>query len=146
MKHTSMKQLRLRMAVLAASLLSALSQAAACPDAADIEPNMLVGRWRIEWTDGERQRGEESWTLVLGPHPEYEGSLKGHLSRGHERHWVVADWDDQALTLEESVDGRRIAATWQATASKGQCARVFQGLRFTGSEADASARRFRMVR
>ena len=134
------------LALLATSLFAAHQPAAACPVAADIEPQMLAGRWRIEWIDSGRPRGDESWTLALGPHPEYEGSLKGQLSRGHERHAVVADWDDQTLTMEESVDGRRIAATWQATASEGQCARVFQGLRFTGSEADASARRFRMVR
>lgn len=132
------------MAMLVGWLSAAPSPAAACPNAADIEPKMLVGSWRIEWIDTGHQRSEASWILVLGPHPDYEGSLKGHLSRGNERHLVVADWDDQALTMEESVDGRRIAATWQATASEGLCARVFQGLRFTGSEPDASARRFRM--
>lgn len=115
-----------------------------CPSATDIEPQMLVGTWRIEWTDGARQRGEAPWILVLGPHPQYPGSLKGSLSRGPQQHPVVADWDDEALTMEESEDGERIAATWQATATPGQCARAFQGLRFTGSEPDASARRFRM--
>ncbi len=125
-------------------LCAAFSATAACPAAADIEPKMLVGTWHIEWTDGGRQRGEAPWSLVLAPHPEYEGSLKGHLSRGSERHLVVADWDDEALTMEESVDGQRIDATWQATAAEGQCAREFRGIRFTGSEPDASARRFRM--
>ena len=125
-------------------LCAAFSATAACPAAADIEPKMLVGTWHIEWTDGGRQRGEEPWTLVLAPHPEYEGSLKGHLSRGSARHLVVADWDDETLTMEESVDGQRIDATWQASATEGQCGREFRGIRFTGSEPDASARRFRM--
>lgn len=116
----------------------------ACPTAADITPPMLVGSWRIDWTDGARQRGELPWVLELAPHPEYAGSLKGRLSRGAERHLVVADWDDEALTLEESADGQRIDATWQATAAEGQCGREFRGLRFTGSAPDASARRFRM--
>lgn len=107
---------------------------------------MLVGTWRIEWSDGGRQRGEAPWTLLLAPHPEYEGSLKGQLDRGTERHLVVADWDDEALTMEESRDGQRIDATWQATATPGRCGHEFQGLRFTGSEPDASARRFRMRR
>ena len=126
-------------------LLCALSSTwAACPSAPDIEPRMLIGTWRIEWTDGGRKRGEEPWTLVLAPHPEYEGSLKGQLSQGERQHLVVADWDDEVLTMEESVDGRHIAATWQATAAEGQCGREFRGKRFTGSEPDASARRFRM--
>lgn len=139
-----MKRWGWRRAVLAAWLSAALHPALACPDAADIAPEMFIGSWRIEWTDGPRQRGDAPWTLVLGPHPEYKGTLKGHLSRGKERRLVVADWDDQVLTMEESVDGERIAATWQATATEGRCARVFQGLRFTGNEPDASARRFVM--
>ncbi len=116
----------------------------ACPAASDLEPAMLVGTWQVEWTDGARQRGEAPWTLVLGPHPQYAGSLKGTLSQGSALHLVVADWDDETLTMEESEDGQRIAATWQASATAGQCGRVFQGLRFTGSAPDASARRFRM--
>ncbi len=119
---------------LACGLTAIQSTAAACPAAADIEPQMFVGTWRIDWTDGARQRGEEPLTLVLGPHPEYAGSLKGHLSRGSERHLVVADWDDEVLTMEESADGERIAATWQATATPGQCGRGLRGRRFTGDE------------
>ena len=125
-------------------LASASRAAPACPTAAEIEPALLVGSWRIEWTDGARQHSEEPWTLVLAPHPEYAGSLKGQLSRESERRQVVADWDDEALTMEESVDGQRIDATWQASATEGQCAREFRGIRFTGSEPDAAARRFRM--
>ena len=138
---------RLLSGLLPGLLLAAASRAwaaPACPSAADIEPTMLVGRWQVEWTDGARQRGEQPWLLILDPHPEYAGSLKGQLSRGDARHLVVADWDDQTLTMEESVDGQRIAATWQGRAMAGQCGRAFQGLRFIGSEPDGSARRFRM--
>ena len=123
---------------------SAWAAEPACPTAADITPQMLVGTWRIDWTDGARQRGEAPWMLTLAPHPEYAGSLKGSLRRGTEQHLVVADWDDEALTMEESVDGQRIAATWQATAVPGQCGQEFKGQRFTGNTADATARRFRM--
>jgi hypothetical protein len=133
-------------AVFWACLGTAAHSAPACPYAAEIEPDMLVGRWRIEWTDGARQRGEAPWLLELGPHPEYAGSLKGSLNRGEEHHLVVADWDDEALTMEESVDGQRIAATWQATATPGQCGRELRGLRLPDSAPDASARRFRMRR
>lgn len=125
---------------------AAHAAAPACPSAAEIEPDMLVGRWRIEWTDGARLRSEAPWQLELGPHPEYAGSLKGSLNRGEEHRLVVADWDDEALTMEESVDGQRIAATWQATATPGQCGRELRGLRLPDSAPDASARRFRMRR
>jgi hypothetical protein len=126
--------------------LSAHLSAMACPTAADLTPQSLVGAWQIEWTDGGRQKGEEPWRLVLAPHPEYSGSLKGQLSRGAERHLIVADWDDEVLTLEESADGQRISATWQATATPGQCGRELRGRRTTGAEPDASDRRFRMRR
>ena len=118
----------------------------ACPAAADIEAGMLAGHWQIEWTDGARQSGQAPWLLELGPHPEYAGSLKGWLRQGTVQHPVVADWDDEALTMEESADGQRITATWQASASTGQCGRELRGLRFTGSEPDDAARRFRMRR
>lgn len=118
--------------------------APACPKAGEIEAGMLTGRWQITWTDGARQRGETPWLLELQAHPEYAGSLKGQLNRDGERRLVVADWDDETLTMEESADGQRIDATWQATVSEGSCARALQGLRFTGSAPDASARRFRM--
>lgn len=139
-----MRNRRFHIAVLAGWLTAAIGPASACPSAADIQPQMLVGSWRIEWTDGARQRGEEPWQLVLAPHPEYKGSLKGHLSRGQAMHLVVADWDDDTLTMEESEDGRRISATWQARASDGQCGRELRGVRFTGNEPDDSSRRFRM--
>ncbi|TXI72276.1 MAG: hypothetical protein E6Q49_07320 [Limnohabitans sp.] len=124
----------------------AYAAAPVCPSATEIGPDMLVGRWQLEWTDGARQRGEAPWLLELDPHPEYAGSLKGSLNRGEEHHLVVADWDDEALTMEESVDGQRIAATWQATATPGQCGRELRGLRLPDSAPDASARRFRMRR
>lgn len=141
-------KLRLRPIALLWTLLPLLAQGTtpACPTASDIEPALLIGTWQVEWTDGARQRGETPWALVLAPHPEYTGSLKGSLSRGAERHFVVADWDDETLTMEESADGQRIDATWQATASAGQCGREFRGQRFTGAEAGADVRRFRMRR
>ena len=141
-----MKRSSFRWTLLGVLLSAAFNTPAACPAATEIEPKMLVGTWHIEWTDGGRQRGEAPWTLDLAPHPEYEGSLKGHLTHGSERHLIVADWDDVVLTMEESVDGQRIDATWQATTAEGQCAREFRGRRFTGIEPDGSARRFRMRR
>jgi hypothetical protein len=115
-----------------------------CPTAAEITPQMLVGRWHIDWRDGARVRGQAPWTLTLAPHPDYEGSLKGQLRQAEVQHLVVADWDDELLTMEESADGQRIDATWQASATEGQCGRELQGLRFTGPQPGPDARRFRM--
>lgn len=135
----------LRLALLWALVSLRTSVAAsACPGPADIQPGMLIGRWQIEWLDDSHPRGTAPWLLELGPHPEYPDSLKGRLHHDQARPLVVADWDDETLTLEESLDGKHIAASWQATATEVGCGREFLGLRFTGTEPDASAKRFRM--
>ena len=131
-------------ALTAAATTSLATRPSGCPSAAEIEPSMLQGRWQIEWTDGERVRGQAPWLLTLGPHPEYAGSLKGTLVQGERRHLVVADWDDEALTMEESEDGVRIAATWQASASPGRCGRELRGQRWRDGAPEEGARRFRM--
>ena len=132
------------MALCSAVLSTGVAASGACPSAAEIEPALLQGRWQIEWTDGERQRGQAPWLLTLGPHPEYAGSLKGTLVQGERQHLVVADWDDETLTMEESEDGVRIAATWQASASPGRCGRELHGQRWRDGAPDHTARRFRM--
>lgn len=132
------------MTVTTPALASTTAAPGACPSAAEIEPAMLQGRWQIEWTDGERQRDQAPWRLTLGPHPEYAGSLKGTLVQGGRTHLVVADWDDETLTMEESEDGVRIAATWQASASPGRCGRELRGQRWRDGAPEEGARRFRM--
>lgn len=114
-----------------------------CPGAADIATAHFVGDWAISLAATPGQKPERG-LLHLQPHPLYSDSLKGALQRGTLSLQVVADWEDDTLTLEESVDGEHIGATWQARPVAGQCARVFEGVRFTGSEPDASSQRFRM--
>ena len=95
----------------------------ACPSGADMSAEMLQGHWRVEVA------GETAGSLILGPHPEHLGSLRGTLLQGTQQHAVVADLDDGAFTLEESHDGQRIAATWQGTATEGYCGRQIRGQR-----------------
>lgn len=104
----------------------------------DFAPEMLIGTWsaRIDGDTG-------SWSLALAPHPEHLGSLRGELRHAQLRYPVVADLDAGEFTMEESHDGRRIAATWQGQLSAPDCHSVIQGLRATG---DASPRPFRLTR
>ena len=127
-------------------LLGSLGTALAGPPGpapADIATAHFVGDWALSLAATPGQKPERG-LLSLQPHPIYSDSLKGALQRGAQGWQVVADWEDDTLTLEESVDGEHISATWQARPVAGQCARVFEGVRFTGSEPDASAQRFRM--
>lgn len=114
-----------------------------CPTAAEIATADFVGRWSITLAATAGQKPERA-LLHLRPHPVYSDSLKGEMQRGAHTLQVVADWEDETLTFEESADGERISATWQARLVQGQCAQVWEGLRFEGSEPDASAQRFRM--
>ena len=114
-----------------------------CPSTADLNTAHFVGDWTISLAAAPGQKPERG-LLQLQPHPIYSDSLKGSMARGAQQWQVVADWEDDTLTLEESLNGEQISATWQARAVMGQCGLVLEGIRFTGSEPDTSAQRFRM--
>jgi hypothetical protein len=66
-------------------------------------------------------------TLQLAPHPEYAGTVRGHLERDGARIEVAGDLDDGELTLEESANGRNISATWLGEVVDGTCGREIRG-------------------
>lgn len=109
-----------------------------CPSPAEVQPDQLHGVWTVQ-LDG----AGPHWTLQLGPHPEHRGSLRGELTRGALRYPVVADLNDAEFTMEESHDGRRIAATWLGEVIAGSCGRALQGERITESQRRQA---FRMAR
>ncbi len=110
----------------------------ACPASADVQPEQLHGIWKVQ-LDG---TGPD-WSLQLGPHPEHRGSLRGELSKGTQRYPVVADLEKGEFTLEESHDGRRIAATWLGEAVPGSCGQALRGERIGPQEGRQT---FRMQR
>mgnify|MGYP006184685189 FL=1 len=120
------------------ALSSCTSLPPACPSAADLKPEQLQGIWTVQ-LDG----ADPHWALQLGPHPEHQGSLRGELTQGALRYPVVADLDGRDFTLEESHDGRRIAATWLGEVVPGSCGQVLQGERL-GPQAHRQS--FRMQR
>jgi len=111
-----------------------------CPAASDIRAEQLIGRWDVEL----QTRPPTRWTLELQAHPEHEGSLRGTLTHATQQALVVADWDDGELTMEESHDGQRIAATWLGSASPGQCGQQIEGLRQSGDAISSAPLRFTM--
>lgn len=130
-----MTRLRTSALLLASLLLQDAVQAQTpCPNAQDMTPEMLTGRWQVVI----QSHPNEHWALALHAHPEHQGSLQGTLVRGAQTAQVVADWDDGEFTMEESHDGQRIAATWLGRASDGLCGRQIEGTRQQG-EAGASA-------
>src|SRR5690606_33728772 len=67
----------------------------------------------------EAQRVSEG-TVLLEPHPEYAGSVRGKLRRsgaGQELQAVVSgDVTEGNFHLDESEDGQRMSAVWDGTA------------------------------
>jgi hypothetical protein len=98
------------------------AQTTPCPAAAEMTQQQLLGLWRAQFG--------ESWssaTVLLEPHPEYAGSVRGEVNRNGERARVAGDVDEGELTLEESADGQRISATWLGDVVEGSCGREIRG-------------------
>lgn len=73
--------------------------------------------------------------LLLAPHPEWKGMVKGEVVRGSERHAMVGDVNDGTVTLEESADGTHISATWVGAVTEGRCAHEIHGQYQEGDDA-----------
>ncbi|MCG2595813.1 hypothetical protein LZ009_23815 [Ramlibacter sp. XY19] len=126
------------LAILALALATcgtALAQnaAAPCPPAWEVTTAQLLGSWRAEragdWDDA---------SLALERHPEYDG-FRGTLKRGSEQRFVAGDVDEGDFTLEESVDGLHIAATWIGEVVEGSCGREIRGTWKAESGGEARA-------
>lgn len=100
-----------------------LKQAPVCPGAADLRPAHFYGRWQAE-LEG---MPAASSTLLLGRDLELPDSFSGHLLRAGVSVQVAGDVDEGALTLEESLDGQHISATWLGELVPTSCGREFRG-------------------
>lgn len=97
-----------------------------CPAAADTDHRHLQGRWLAELQD-EAGEPRSTATLVLGPHPELAQSVRGTAQRHGATVLVSGDVDDGDLTLEESMDGVHISATWTGQVVDGRCGKEIRG-------------------
>ncbi len=96
--------------------------ASPCPKAAEVAQRHLLGLWRATF-DGLPQGA----TLLLEPHPELAESVRGVINRNGERALVAGDVDDGEFTLEESLNGTNISATWTGDVVAGSCGREIRG-------------------
>ena len=93
---------------------------AACPAAVDMSHLHLQGHWRAELQ-------ATAATLQLGPHPELAHSVRGTVQHGGTTAQVSGDVDDGDLTLEESINGTNISATWTGRVVDGSCGKEIRG-------------------
>lgn len=108
---------------------------AACPTPAEMGALHLYGEWQATWTGVDAPA-----TLRLGRHPEHLDGVRGTIQRGTAEALVAGDVDNGEFNLEESTDGRTIAATWTGKVVENACGKEIQGL--WNKAADNSERRF----
>ena len=103
----------------------------ACPAAADMDHQHLQGRWLAELrapaAKGATPPPPTTAVLQLGPHPELAQSVRGTTQRGSTTAQVSGDVDDGDLTLEESINGTNISATWTGRVVDGSCGKEIRG-------------------
>jgi hypothetical protein len=97
--------------------------ATACPGAREVGALHLYGEWLATWPDGDAPA-----TLQLGRNPEHADGVRGTLQRGAAQALVAGDVDDGDFNLEESTDGRSIAATWTGKVLEHTCGKEIQGV------------------
>jgi hypothetical protein len=124
--------------VLALSALPGMaqSQATACPTAAEVRQQHLLGLWRAEF-EGLAQGA----TLLLEKHPDHAESVRGAINRNGVRAQVAGDLDDGEFSLEESANGVNISAIWLGDVVEGSCGREIRG----SWKAEADSRQFQFV-
>ena len=108
---------------------------AACPHASEVQQAHMLGLWRAEF-EGRGHVG----TLLLERHAVYAESVSGTINRNGEQRLLAGDVEDGEFTLEESADGKRIAATWLGEVVEGSCGREIRGT--WSAEGDAAVHSF----
>ncbi len=99
----------------------------ACPDAADMNHLHLQGLWHAHLPAAAPGTRPTVVVLQLGPHPELAQSVRGTAVRGGITAQVSGDVDAGELTLEESINGTNISATWTGRVVDGSCGKEIQG-------------------
>ncbi len=106
----------------------------ACPGSADMSHLHLQGRWTATLQALATAAGaatavpaQATAILQLGPHPELAHSVRGTVQRGPTTAVVSGDVDEGDLTLEESVNGTNISATWIGQVVDGSCGKEIRG-------------------
>lgn len=93
-----------------------------CPAPADLGAVHLYGLWSAE-LEGQAQGA----SLQLVRHPDSAGSVRGQGTRNGVAIQVAGDIDEGELSLEESIDGQRISATWVGTVVPTSCGKEIRG-------------------
>jgi len=95
----------------------------ACPAPAEVDHRHLHGQWRAQ-SDGPTGA---TGLVQLGPHPELAQSVRGTVQRAGTLAQASGDVDAGTFTLEESLNGTNISATWIGQVVEGKCGKEIRG-------------------
>ncbi|QXZ08983.1 hypothetical protein KUF54_13155 [Comamonas sp. Y33R10-2] len=107
-----------------------LKSATICPQDWQMSDKQLQGEWLASIAGS-----NDTIRIVLGPHPEWRGNVKGSISRPASTHPMVGDVNQNSVTLEESADGSRITGTWLGEVQTGSCGTEIHGDYLAGEDA-----------
>ena len=83
----------------------------------------LHGFWLAEFADGARPS-----LLLLEQSRDFVEGLSGAINRGGDKAFLAGDVEDGIVTLEESVNGTNISATWTGELVQDSCAKEIRGI------------------
>lgn len=108
---------------------SAFAQTAQCVDATEASHKTLLGHWNAEFTPAADTPPAQATTarLELTPHPELAASVRGRLQRAGGEALLAGDVDQGDFTLEESINGTNISATWIGQVVADSCGKEIRG-------------------
>lgn len=100
-----------------------------CPAPGAVTAAHLHGEWQVAWEApaDPRSAAPARETLRFGPNPNHADSLSGELQRGNARIQLAGDLEDGELSLEESIDGKTISASWLGRVHAGSCGQEIRG-------------------
>lgn len=93
-----------------------------CPTASEIGPIHLYGQWQAEF-----EGLAPNATVEFEKHPELNDSVRGYVTREGVRSAISGDVDDGEFTLEESLNGQTISATWLGRVADKACGKDIRG-------------------
>ena len=89
---------------------------------------LLYGLWKAELqAEGTSGTPTQTATLLFEKHPELPGSVTGGINRGGQISQAAGDLDAGSFTLEESPDGKIIAAVWDGELEPSSCGKTIKG-------------------
>lgn len=106
-----------------------------CPPPGDMAPGQLYGLWQLVlWLqDGSEAAPVSTGALLFERHPEYPGSVRGHVKRttaGNDRQAQVSgDVTSGEFNLDESADGVSMDAVWEGSVTPAGCGQELRGIR-----------------